>query len=155
MLPITSLLRIPTVAPARAKLGRMSKRSSIRREPRFLGSFRNFAYRQQALGSFRKSLPSALRLPISVYEISEIGLTEHESRSFRSSDGRLSKRAAAAQLATYWAEPAGARRLFVINFPQRSQPMWTWLVALWNRIVRGERTAPTVYHRSNLHGRHR
>jgi hypothetical protein len=51
---------------AQAKMGQMSKRSSNRRELRVLGSFRNFAHRQEAVGSFRKS--------VSVYEISEIGL---------------------------------------------------------------------------------
>jgi hypothetical protein len=77
MLPITSLLRIPPVAPARAKMGRMSNRSSNRRELRVLGSFRNFAHRE-AVGSFRKSVVSALRLQSSVYEISEIGLNDHK-----------------------------------------------------------------------------
>jgi hypothetical protein len=71
ILPITSLLRIPAVAPARAKMGQMSNLSSCRRELRVLGSFRNFEQRQEAMGSFRKSLPSALQC--SVYEISEIG----------------------------------------------------------------------------------
>ena len=56
-------------------MGRMSKRSSNRRELRLLGSFRNFA--QEVLGSFRKSLASALRLQSSVYEISEIGLASY------------------------------------------------------------------------------
>jgi hypothetical protein len=54
-------------------MGQMSNRSSNRRELRLLGSFRNFA--QEVVGSFRKSLASALRLQRSVYEISEIGLT--------------------------------------------------------------------------------
>jgi hypothetical protein len=53
------------------KWARMPNRSSNRPELRLLGSFRNFA-----VGSFRKSLASALRLQSSVYEISEIGL-EH------------------------------------------------------------------------------
>jgi hypothetical protein len=54
-------------------MGQMSNRASNRRELRVLGSFRNFAHRE-AVGSFRKSLASALRLQSSVYEISEIGL---------------------------------------------------------------------------------
>jgi hypothetical protein len=78
MLPITSLLRIPTVAPARAKMGQMSKRSSNRLDLRFLGSFRNFVRRQQTMGSFRKSLASALRLQS--YEISKIGLVIQQLR---------------------------------------------------------------------------
>jgi hypothetical protein len=36
----------------------MSNRSSNRPELRVLGSFRNFAHRQEAVGSFRKSLAS-------------------------------------------------------------------------------------------------
>lgn len=32
--------------------------------------------------------------------------------------------------------------------------MLNWLIALWHRI-RGEKSAPPIYHRSNLHGRHR
>jgi hypothetical protein len=51
-------------------MGQMSNRSSNRRELRLLGSFRNFA--QEVVGSFRKALASALRLPSSVYEISGI-----------------------------------------------------------------------------------
>jgi hypothetical protein len=66
---------LPSPRPE-AKMGQMSNRSSNRRGLRFLGSFRNFAHRQEALGSFRKSVASALRLPCSVYEISEIGLTD-------------------------------------------------------------------------------
>jgi hypothetical protein len=77
----------PPVAPARAKMGRMSNRSSDRHELRVLGSFRNSAHRQeavgsfrnsghrqQAVGSFRNSLASALQSL--VYEISEIALEE-------------------------------------------------------------------------------
>jgi hypothetical protein len=36
--------------------------------------------------------------------------------------------------------------------------MLNWLVGLWHRIdqwIRGEKSAPQSYHRSNLHGRHR
>jgi hypothetical protein len=36
--------------------------------------------------------------------------------------------------------------------------MLNWLVGLWRRIgywIRGEKSAPQIYHRSNLHGRHR
>ena len=69
ILPITSLLRTPAVAPARTKMGQMSNRSSNHRELRVLGSFRNFAHPREAVGSFRKSLASALQS--SVYEISE------------------------------------------------------------------------------------
>ena len=57
-------------------MDQMSKRSSNRRELRVLGSFRNFTHRQDTLGSFRNSVASALHLPSSVYEISEIGLGE-------------------------------------------------------------------------------
>lgn len=32
--------------------------------------------------------------------------------------------------------------------------MLTWLIRLWHRI-RGDKPAPQIYHRSNLHGRHR
>ena len=53
-------------------MGRMSNRSSNRRELRALGSFRISAHPQEAVGSFRNSLASALQS--SVYEISEIGL---------------------------------------------------------------------------------
>jgi hypothetical protein len=30
--------------------------------------------------------------------------------------------------------------------------MLNWLIGLWRRI-RGEKVAPPIYHRSNLHGR--
>jgi hypothetical protein len=40
MSPITSVLRIRPAAPARAKMGQMSNRSSNRPELRLLGSFR-------------------------------------------------------------------------------------------------------------------
>jgi hypothetical protein len=36
--------------------------------------------------------------------------------------------------------------------------MLNWLSNLWRRIdmwFRGEKSAPPIYHRSNLHGRHR
>jgi hypothetical protein len=36
--------------------------------------------------------------------------------------------------------------------------MLNWLVRLWHRIeswIHPEKHAPQVYHRSNLHGRHR
>lgn len=36
--------------------------------------------------------------------------------------------------------------------------MWNWLVRLWLRMekrLQGEKQPPQVYHRSNLHGRHR
>ena len=80
ILPITSLLGMPPVATARTKMGQMSKRPSNHCELQVLGSFRNFAHRQEAVGSFRKSLASALHLQSSVYEISEIGLGK--SRKF-------------------------------------------------------------------------
>jgi len=32
--------------------------------------------------------------------------------------------------------------------------MWSWLIGLWHRI-RGGKPSPQIYHRSNLHGRHR
>ena len=86
ILPITSLRRIRPIAPARAKMGQMSDR----RELRVLGSFRNFAHRQDAVGSFRKSLPSALQS--AVYEISKIGQAVSPSLRFRSGCGRASAR---------------------------------------------------------------
>jgi hypothetical protein len=66
----------PPVAPDRTKMGRMSNRSSNRRELRVLGSFRNSAHREEAVGSFRKSVASALRLQSWAYEISEIDLAK-------------------------------------------------------------------------------
>jgi hypothetical protein len=63
-------------------MGQMSKRSSNRRELWVLGSFRNFAHRE-AVGSFRKTLASALRLQSSVYEVSEIGLTDQQPAELR------------------------------------------------------------------------
>jgi hypothetical protein len=75
-------------------MGWMSNRSSIRRELRVLGSFRNSAHRQQAVGSFRnsahpqeavgsfrKSVASALQS--SVYEIFEIDLVGDSYQFFQ------------------------------------------------------------------------
>jgi hypothetical protein len=78
MLPITSVRRIPPVDPAPAKMGRMSNRSSNGRES---PSWVRFVI--SAVGSFRKSLASALRLQSPVYEISEIALGVRVCRHFR------------------------------------------------------------------------
>jgi hypothetical protein len=73
MLPITSLPLIPPVAAARVKMGQMSNHSSDCRELRILGSFRSFAHRE-AVGSFRNSLASVLRLQSSANKLTFCGI---------------------------------------------------------------------------------
>jgi len=84
MCQLHSCYASPPVAATRTKMGQMSNRSSNRRELRVLGSFRNFAHRQEAVGSFRKSVVSGLRLQNSVYEIPEIRLMANIQQLTRS-----------------------------------------------------------------------